>query len=250
MRVTISDDKNELGFLAAREGAEHINTAIKDKGYANVVFVTGQSQLQTLKNLASMGIDWSHVNVFHLDEFVGLQNDSITSSCGFLKEYFLKNIPTPLSYTPINSDPKKLDATVKELNKIMKEHPLDVAFICIGENGHLAFNDPPADFDTYDPYIVVELGARARRQQVNEGWFKRLDDVPTHAITMSVNEILSAKHIIVSCPDQRKAKAVADCFFEYISPLYPATALRTADDCSIYLDRQSSYLVFGDRRTN
>lgn len=250
MRVTISDDKNELGVLAAREGAEYINAAIEERGYANVVFVTGKSQIQTLQSLAKMDIDWAHVNVFHLDEFTGISHDDIASSAGFLKEYFLKNIAEPLSYHPISSEEDKLEKTVEELNERMKSFPLDVAFICIGENGHLAFNDPPADFDTEDPYIVVELGPRAKRQQVNEGWYAKVEDVPDKAITMSVHGILSSRHIIVSCPDQRKAKAVADCFFEYVTPLYPATALRNANDCSIYLDRQSSYLIFGDRRRN
>lgn len=248
MRITILDDKNELGLLAAREGAERIMSAIEEKGSANVVFVTGASQMQTLKNLATYPVDWSKVNVYHLDEFVSLTPDNPASSAHFLNEYFLSKIPTPLSYHPINSKESELDVTIKVLNEELKAHPLDVAFICIGENGHLAFNDPPADFDTHEPYIVVDLDKRSRRQQVNEGWFESIADVPLKAITMSVNEILSAKHIIVSCPDQRKSKAVADCIFEGISPLYPATALNMAEDCAIFLDRQSSYLVFGDRR--
>jgi len=250
MRITITDSKNELGVQAAREGAELINNAIEQKGFANVVFVTGKSQVQTLFNLTMMEVDWTHVNVYHLDEFVGLSPDKITSSHGFLKEYFLNHIPTPLSYKPINSAPEKLEETIAELNKELKEHPLDVAFLCIGENGHLAFNNPPADFDTTDPYILVNLERRSKRQQVGEGWFKTLDEVPDQAITMSVHEILSAKHIIVSCPDQRKAKAVADALFEFVSPLYPATALTRALDCALFLDRQSAYLIFGDRRSN
>ena len=248
MRVTIADGKNDLGVFAAREGAELINKAIEEKGDANVVFVTGKSQIQTLHNLTKMEVDWSRVNVYHLDEFVGLSPDKFPSSHMFLQEYFLRHIPTPLSYKPINSDPDKLEETLKDLNQELEKHPLDVAFICIGENGHLAFNDPPADFDTKDPYIVVTLEKRSKRQQVGEGWFRNLDEVPDRAITMSVHEILSAKHIIVSCPDQRKAKAVADTLFEFVSPLYPATALTRADDCALFLDRQSAYLVFGDRR--
>ena len=143
-----------------------------------------------------------------------------------------------------------MEETIKALNDTMREHPLDVAFICIGENGHLAFNDPPADFDTKDPYILVELEKRSRKQQVSEGWFRSLDEVPVKAITMSISQILTAKHIIVSCPDQRKAKAVAACLFEDISPLTPSSVLRNAASCSLYLDRLSSCLVFGDRRTN
>ena len=132
----------------------------------------------------------------------------------------------------------------------MREHPLDVAFICIGENGHLAFNDPPADFDTKDHYILVELENRSRKQPVSEGWFSNLDEVPVKAITMSISQILTSKNIIVSVPDTRKAKAVAACLFEDISPLTPSSVLRNAASCSLYLDRLSSCLVYGDRRTN
>ena len=153
------------------------------------------------------------------------------------------------SYTPIDSDESRLEKTVGKLNALMASHRLDVAFICIGENGHLAFNDPPADFDTRDPYIVVDLEKRSRRQQVSEGWFRTLDEVPTKAITMSVSEIMRSKHIIVSCPDQRKAKAVASCLFDDITVLSPAAALRMSPDCSLYLDRLSSSLVFKDGRT-
>lgn len=248
MRVTICDTKKELGRLAASEGARYIRQAIEKNGEANVVFVTGKSQVDTLLNLAKEDVRWDCVNIFHLDEFVGLKKDSLSSSRYFLQEFFLSHISAVKSYTPIDTDEAKLEKTVKALNKLMESHKLDVAFICIGENGHLAFNDPPADFDTRDPYIVVDLEKRSRRQQVSEGWFSTLDDVPCKAITMSVNEIMSAKHIIVSCPDQRKAKAVASCLFDDISVLSPASALRMAYDCSLYLDRLSSALVFSDGR--
>ena len=248
MRVTICDSRKELGRLAAREGASDINKAIEERGEANVVFVTGKSQVETLLNLAKAPVDWSKVNVFHLDEFIGLKKTSVSSSRFFLNEFFLKHISKVKNYYPIDSSEAKLDETVRNLNTLMKDHALDVAFICIGENGHLAFNDPPADFDTKDPYIVVDLEKRSRRQQVSEGWFGTLDEVPVKAITMSVNEIMSSRHIIVSCPDQRKAKAVASCLFDDISVLSPSSALRMAYDCSLYLDRLSSNLVFSDGR--
>lgn len=248
MRVTICDSKKELGVLAAREGASCIRQAIADNGEANVVFVTGKSQVETLLNLAKQDVDWSQVNVFHLDEFVGLKKDSLSSSKYFLQEFFLSHIGQVKSYTPIDTDEASLEKTVNKLNRLMASHKLDVAFICIGENGHLAFNDPPADFDTRDPYIVVDLEKRSRRQQVSEGWFSSLDDVPAKAVTMSVSEILSARHIIVSCPDQRKAKAVASCLFDDVTVLSPSSALRMSYDCSLYLDRLSSALVFADGR--
>lgn len=249
MRVTICDSKKEIGLFAAKEGATYINDAVNARGEANVVFVTGKSQVDTLFNLAKQDIDWSKVNVFHLDEFIGLDPESTASSQFFIREYLFSAIGKVKSYTPIDPEEKNLERTLKELNMTMKNHPLDVAFICIGENGHLAFNDPPADLDTTDPYIVVELQKRSRRQQVSEGWFQNLDMVPHRAITMSINEIMTSKHIIVSCPDQRKAKAVAGCLFDDISLLSPAAVLRRAYDCSLYLDRQSSSLVFSDGRT-
>ena len=249
MRVTICDSKKELGRLAAQEGASYIREAIRTKGEANVVFVTGKSQVDTLLNLAKEDVDWKCVNVFHLDEFIGLKKDSLSSSRYFLQEFFLSHIGEVKSYTPIDSSETRLQKTVRELNSLMASHRLDVAFICIGENGHLAFNDPPADFETKDPYIVVDLEKRSRRQQVSEGWFSSLDDVPTKAITMSVSGIMSSRHIIVSCPDQRKAKAVASCLFDDITVLSPAAALRMSQDCSLYLDRLSSSLVFKDGRS-
>lgn len=250
MKVTICDERRQLGREAASEGAYWIREAIKTNGEANVVFVTGKSQVMTLFYLTLEDISWDKVNVFHLDEFVSIPKDSLASSYSFLNEYFLSKIGKVKSYTPIDSDEAKVEDTIKALNDTMREHPLDVAFICIGENGHLAFNDPPADFDTKDPYILVELEKRSRKQQVSEGWFSNLDEVPVKAITMSISQILTSKHIIVSCPDQRKAKAVAACLFEDISPLTPSSVLRNAASCSLYLDRLSSCLVYGDRRTN
>ena len=158
MRVTICDSKKEIGLCAAKEGAAYINEAVF--------------------NLAKQDIDWSKVNIFHLDEFIGLDPESTASSQFFIREYLFSSIGKVKSYTPIDPEEKNLERTLKELNETMKSHPLDVAFICIGENGHLAFNDPPADLDTTDPYIVVELQKRSRRQQVSEGWFQNLDMVP------------------------------------------------------------------------
>ena len=247
MRITICENKIELGAQAAALGRHCIKSTIEKLGRANVAFVTGTSQLEMLKVLRTKPIQWDKVNVFLLDEFVGLPDGHKASSETFLKENFLDYLPTIGSFHPIS---RKADykSTLKEMNALMKEYPLDVAFICIGENGHLAFNDPPADFDTTDPYILVELEDRSRRQQANEGWFKNINDVPRKAITMSIHEILTSKHIIISCPDQRKAKAVAMSIYDDISPLSPCAAIRRGNDTSLFLDRQSACLVFGDRR--
>ncbi len=249
MLITICDDKNALGEQAAARGGWLIRKAIAERGECNVAFVTGTSQVATLKALAlESKIDWTKVNVFLLDEFIGLERGHKASSSTFLYENFLNLISGVNSFHAICPDADKIDETLKNLNDTMKNHPLDVAFICIGENGHLAFNDPPADFDTKDPYILVELEDRSRRQQANEGWFKSINDVPKTAITMSIHEIMSSKHIIVSCPDQRKAKAVAMCIYDDLTPLSPCTAIRRGNDTALFLDRLSACLVFSDQR--
>ncbi len=166
----------------------------------------------------------------------------------FLKDNLLDFLPSIGSVHPINSDAKKTEETIKKLNEEMKSYPLDVAFICIGENGHLAFNDPPADLYNTSPYIKVDLEKRNKRQLMHEGWFKSVDDVPDQAITMSVAEILSSTSIVISCPDQRKAKAVAMAIYDDISPMSPCAMIRRGDDVSLFLDRQSSCLVFKDNR--
>lgn len=249
MLITICDDKNALGEQAAARGGWLIRKAIAERGECNVAFVTGTSQVATLKALAlESKIDWTKVNVFLLDEFIGLERGHKASSSTFLYENFLNLISGVNSFHAICPDADKIDETLKNLNATMEDHPLDVAFICIGENGHLAFNDPPADFDTKDPYILVELEDRSRRQQANEGWFKNINDVPKTAITMSIHEIMSSKHIIVSCPDQRKAKAVAMCIYDDLTPLSPCTAIRRGNDTALFLDRLSACLVFSDQR--
>ncbi len=248
MRITICENKLELGYQAAILGRHHIKSTILKKGAANIAFVTGTSQLEMLKSLRALDIDWSKVNVFLLDEFIGIPDGHKASSETFLKENFLAYLPTIGSFHPISRDPD-YRKTLKEMNALMKDYPIDVAFICIGENGHLAFNDPPADFDATDPYIMVELERRSKRQQVSEGWFDSIDDVPDKAITMSVHEILSSRVIVCACPDQRKAKAVASCIFDDISPASPCSSIRKRTECTIFLDRQSSRLVFEDMRT-
>lgn len=249
MRLTICEDRMDLGVQAAKTGAEEIREAIAKNGCANLAFVTGTSQIQTLNALSKEeGIDWSKVNVFFLDEYVGISKDHKASSYNFLNDAFLSKIPPVGSITRINPDKSKVHETIKELNEKMKDYPLDVSFVCIGENGHLALNDPPADFITDNPYIVVELEKRSRRQQVSEGWFKTLEEVPEKAITMSIREIVSSKHIICACPDQRKARAVAMALYDDMTAASPCAALRQGHDVHLFLDRPSSFLILSDRR--
>ena len=249
MKITICEDKNELGREAAKTGAEEIRKAIEKKGNANLAFVTGTSQIQTLKSLAQEGnIDWSKVNIFFLDEYLGIPKDHRASSYNFLNDHFLKFLPKESHIHPIDGEIENVEKTLDSLNDEMKDYPLDVSFVCIGENGHLALNDPPADLTTKAPYIVVELEKRSRKQQVNEGWFDNFEQVPEKAITMSIREIMSSEHIICSCPDQRKARAVAMAVFDDITAASPCALLRSGKDVHLFLDRQSDCLIVGDRR--
>ncbi len=250
MRIVICEDKIDLGFQAAKLGAEKIAKAIEKNGKANVAFVTGNSQLQTLKNLRTADIDWSRVNIFLLDEYVGVSKDSKASSIVFLKENLLDYLGEIGSVHPIGNEADRIEENLKSINRTMADYPLDVAFICIGENGHLAFNDPPADLYNTSPYILVDLEKRNKRQIINEGWFRSVEDVPDQAITMSISEILSSKSIIISCPDQRKAKAVAMAIYDDISPMSPCAMVRRGEDVDLFLDRQSACLILKDNRQN
>jgi len=235
-------DKSQLGRAAAKQAATAINRAITERGQARIIAATGMSQFEFLKALiATPGIDWSKVEMFHLDEYVNL---SITHPASFRK-YLLERFIEPAGLTNFHllngeRDPNEV---CRVIGSLISEAPIDIAFVGIGENGHLAFNDPPADFDTEAPYIVVNLDEACRRQQVGEGWFASIDEVPQQAISMSVRQILKAEEIICIAPDARKAEAIRNCFDREVSPIYPASALRTHLNTTIYLDTESSSLL-------
>jgi glucosamine-6-phosphate deaminase len=243
MNITISSNPIELGKQAGTAAATHIKEAIATKGFANIILATGTSQFETLNQLLSEpSIDWSKVTMFHLDEYIGLTITHPASFRKYLKERFLSNVPTLKAAHLINGE-GDARAECKRLGKLITEHPIDVALVGIGENGHLAFNDPPADFDTEEPYIVVELDEACRKQQLGEGWFNSMDEVPRQAISMSVKQILKSKNIICSVPDERKAMAVKNSIEQPVSNLYPATALQGHSNCTCYLDIHSASLL-------
>lgn len=248
MRVTICDDKQDLGFQAAQAGALKIQQAIAMNGSATIVLATGVSQFEMLDALVQQDIDWSKIVVFHLDEYVGIPDDHPASFRNYLKNRFVSRVEGLKAFYAIDGAAKDLPAEVLRLSSLISRQPVDVAFLGIGENGHLAFNDPPANFDAEEPYLIVNLEERCRRQQVGEGWFSCMDEVPVQAISMSIRQILKSRCIICSVPDQRKARAVAMCLYDQISPVAPCTVLRRRSDCTLFLDRPSSMLVFGDRR--
>lgn len=250
MEIILTKDPVELGKSAGKAAAELIRNAIEQNGHANIILATGASQFETLKQLTSeKNIDWSKVVMFHLDEYIGLPESSNASFRKYLKERFLEKVPPLKASYLVNgeNDPVK---ECERLNSIIELHPIDVALVGIGENGHLAFNDPPADFDTKEPYIIVELEEQCRKQQYNEGWFKSVEDVPTKAISMSISQICKSEHIICSVPDSRKAKAVKDCLEEPVSNMFPASILQLHPNCTYFLDEYSSALLTAELISN
>jgi glucosamine-6-phosphate deaminase len=235
-------DKNQLGAAAAAQAAAVIVTAIVERGQARIIAATGASQFEFLQALVGHPeIDWSKVEMFHLDEYIGLPITHPASFRKYLRERFIE--PAGLTnYHLIDgqADPQEV---CRDLGKKISAAPIDVAFVGIGENGHLAFNDPPADFETEDPYLVVNLDEACRRQQLGEGWFPTFDDVPKQAISMSVKQIMKSRQIVCVVPDARKAQAVRDCLEGPIDPAYPASILRRHDHAVIYLDPASAGLL-------
>ena len=243
MNIKISDNPVELGKVSAAAAVEGIINAIKEKGQANVILATGASQFETLKNLVeNTTIDWSKVVMFHLDEYIGLPETAPASFRKYLKERFL-NLVSPLKASYLVNGETDPEGECKRLNQIITDHPIDVAFVGIGENGHLAFNDPPADFDTLSPYIVVDLDEKCRLQQFNEGWFPSLSEVPKKAISMSIKQICKSKLIICSVPDSRKAEAVKNTLENKVSNNDPASILQTHANCLFFLDKSSASLL-------
>ena len=242
MKIIVSENPAELGRLAGRAAVLLIKEAIKKNGQANIILATGTSQFETLNQLIKEDIDWSKVVMFHLDEYIGLPITSAASFRKYLQERFLSRVADLKKAYLINgeTDPH---TECDRLEEFITQYPIDVALVGIGENSHLAFNDPPADFETEQPYIIVELDELCRKQQLGEGWFKSLEDVPRRAISMSVKQILKSKNIICSVPDGRKAIAVKNSFSQRVSNLYPASILQSHLNCSCYLDRDSSSLL-------
>ncbi|NND08772.1 MAG: glucosamine-6-phosphate deaminase [Saprospiraceae bacterium] len=239
MEINVLEDAQALGVAAATEVASSIQHVITNQGKANIILATGASQFEMLKNLVEAEIDWSQVTMFHLDEYIDLPEDHPASFRKYLRERFLDKIHDACTYYLIdgNAEPK---AECERVSAIIQQHPIDVAMIGIGENGHLAFNDPPADFETNQPYIVVDLDKACRMQQYGEGWFNSLADVPKQAISMSIQQILKSKKLIVSVPDERKAAAVGKAINAPISNQHPATILREHQDCHLFLDKASA----------
>ena len=247
MDIKIMPDKAQMGKAAAAAGAEHIRRAIAERGDANIIVATGASQFEMLGELVQQpNINWNRVTGFHLDEYVGLAIDHPASFRGYLWQRFVSKLPLPLRAFHFLNGEGDPQAECRRVAEIIRQHPIDVAFVGIGENGHLAFNDPPADFETEEPYLVVQLDDACRRQQLGEGWFPTFDDVPKQAISMSVRQIMKSRAIICTVPDERKAEAVRNSVEGQVTPQVPASILQRHERCTLYLDKPAASLLRKD----
>lgn len=244
MNITIhvSPTPQELGAHAAAAIAQLLNDAIAQQGSARLILSTGASQFETLDALIKLDVAWDKVEMFHLDEYVGLPESHIASFRKYLKERFVNKLPLKAAHF-VNGE-GDVAANIETLTKELKQAPVDVGVIGIGENGHIAFNDPPADFETDAAYKVVTLDERCRRQQVGEGWFAAVEDVPTQAITMCVKQIMACRHIVTAVPHAVKAEAVYNTITRPVTPEVPATMLKTHPDWRLFIDDASAAQLF------
>jgi glucosamine-6-phosphate deaminase len=240
--ISVFKDKLALSRSAAEQAAAALRVAILDRGLARIIVATGASQLEFLDALTKKeDIDWQRVEMFHLDEYIGL---AITHSASF-RNYLLKNFIHKAGiarYHLLDGEGDAREVALR-MGESLNAAPIDIAFVGIGENGHLAFNDPPADFESDEPYLIVSLDDACRRQQVSEGWFADISEVPRQAISMSVRQIMKAREILVVVPEARKAEAVRLCFEGEIGPMAPASILRTHAAATVYLDDKSASLL-------
>lgn len=244
MEYEIHRDKQALGAAAAAVGAEAIRSAVAKRGAANIVVATGASQFEMLAALVhEPDVDWSKVTAFHLDEYLDMPDTHPASFRKYLKERFTDPLPALGAFHPIRGDTPDHQAEIARVNALVAAHPIDVTFAGIGENGHLAFNDPPANFEAKEAFEIVELEERCRRQQFGEGWFGSLDEVPHRAITMTIPQIMKSRLVILAVPDARKAEAVRCTVEGPVTPDCPASILQRHPACRLFLDPPSAGLL-------
>ena len=235
----VSENAKDLGRAAGRKAAALIRIALQERNAATIILATGTSQFETLYQLINESqIDWDKVTMFHLDEYLGLPQTHPASFRKYLKERFISHVPIQ-EYHLINGEADG-NQECERLSRLILENPVDVALVGIGENGHLAFNDPPADFETEKPYIIVDLDEPCRKQQLGEGWFKSMAEVPRQAISMSIKQIMKSKYIVCSVPDERKALAVKNSIEQKVDNLFPASILQRHPHCFLFLDKASA----------
>ena len=241
MAVYILDNSEELGEKAADLIAKKLSEAIEKRGQARIILSTGASQFETIKYLVEKNVDWEKVTMFHLDEYLELPETHKASFRRYLKERFTSKVPVKVHFVNTEGD---VEENLKELTREIRKDIIDIGVIGIGENGHIAFNDPPADFETQEAYRIVALEERCRKQQLNEGWFPTLDEVPFKAVSMTPYQIMQCETIVSSVPGERKAEAVRNTLkSEEVTNMVPATLLKTHKDWHLFLDKESSSLI-------
>ncbi|MDN8599773.1 glucosamine-6-phosphate deaminase [Citrobacter sp. S2-9] len=243
MNIIISDNKDILGVKAAEAGILAIQNALAQKAHIAIILATGASQFQMLENLIKADIDWSRVTIFHLDEYIGLGEDHPASFRRYLRERVVEKLSGLHQFVGVDGSAENIDLELARLNRLISAQDIDVCFAGIGENGHLAFNDPPADFTTTVPYLKVELDEACRRQQLGEKWFSCLEEVPSHAISMSIHQIMLSRALILSIPDARKAQAVKDALQGPVVNTVPASIVQRHAACEVFLDNESASLM-------
>jgi len=244
VNVLVCEDKQQLGARAADLAASAIAAAIRERGGANIILATGASQFEMLAALVrAPNVDWPHVTMFHLDEYIGLAARHPASFRRYLRERFVENVGPLAAVHFVEGDRPDPREECRRLGQLISAARIDVAMVGIGENGHLAFNDPPADLETEEPYLVVNLDEACRRQQLGEGWFKTLDSVPKQAISMSVRQIMKSRRIVCTVPDLRKARAVRDTVEGPVTNKCPASILQDHPSCALLLDRESASML-------
>lgn len=241
MKLIVHNTKEELGLASAKHAASLIGEAIEKQGYARILLSTGASQFPFFTEFVKQPIDWSKVEMFHLDEYVGISENHPASFKRYLLDRFV-NIVHPGYYYLINGE-KDPEETIAELTAILNEKPVDVGLIGIGENAHIAFNDPPADFDDPRAYKVVTLDDRCLQQQIGEGWFKTVEETYKQAISMTCSQIMKCRHILCVVPYKVKAEAIYNTLSREVTPEVPATLMKRHADCTVYTDADSSALL-------
>ena len=241
MKLVVCETKEVLGYESARLAEKYINEAIKENGSARILLSTGASQFPFFNEIAKLDIDWSKVEMFHLDEYVGISKEHPASFNNYLTNRFVK-VVNPGKYHLIDGT-KNPDETIAELTALLDERQVDLGLIGIGENAHIAFNDPPADFEDKSAYKVVTLAERCLEQQIGEGWFKDKDECFKQAISMTCDRIMRCEHIVSVVPYKVKAEAIYNTLMNDVTCEIPATLLKKHADCVIYCDADSAALL-------
>ena len=242
MNIHVAKNAEDLGLRAAAKIASVLREAIAERGSARLLLSTGASQFETIAALIKEDVDWSKVEAFNLDDYVGIDENHKASFRKYLKDRFASKVSLKNSFfVDTEGD---VNAKIAGLTKEMGKAPIDLGVIGIGENAHIAFNDPPADFKTNETYFVVTLDEKCKQQQVREGWFETVADVPSEAITITPNAIMKCRHLISSVPHRVKAEAVYNTLTSKLNPDIPATLLKTHPSWHLYLDVESSAKIF------